>query len=50
MKKLNLAKYASDADLQKKLVATDGFSIEAKESTELETLGNGCIQIWIRQF
>ena len=46
---LNLAKYESDADLQKKLVATDGFSIEAKESTANWKHWNGCIQIWIRQ-
>ena len=46
---LNLAKYASDADLQDELVATDGFSIEAKGSTANWKHWNECTQIWIRQ-
>ena len=46
---LNLAKYASDTDLQDELVATDGFSIEAKGSTANWKHWNECTQIWIRQ-
>ena len=46
---LNLAKYASDANLQGELIATDGFSIEAKGSTVNWKHWNECIQIWIRQ-
>jgi predicted NAD-dependent protein-ADP-ribosyltransferase YbiA (DUF1768 family) len=46
---LNLAKYASDANLQDELVATDGFSIEAKGSTANWKYWNECTQIWIRQ-
>ncbi len=46
---LNLAKYASDAGLQDELVATDGFSIEAKGSTANWKHWNECTQIWIRQ-
>ena len=45
---LNLAKYASDADFQDDLVATDGFSIEAKNSTANWKHWNECIQLWIR--
>ena len=46
---LNLAKYASNADLQDELVATDGFSIEAMGSTANWKHWNECTQIWIRQ-
>ena len=46
---LNLAKYASDTNLQDELVATDGFSIEAKGSTANWKHWNECTQIWIRQ-
>ena len=46
---LNLAKYASDANLQDELVATDGFSIEARGSTANWKHWNECTQIWIRQ-
>ena len=46
---LNLAKYASDVELQDELVATDGFSIEAKGSTANWKHWNECTQIWIRQ-
>ena len=46
---LNLAKYASNADLRNELVATDGFSIEAKRSTANWKHWNECTQIWIRQ-
>ena len=49
MLQLNLAKYASDAKLQDELVATDGFSIEAKGSTANWKHWNECTQIWIRQ-
>ena len=48
MLQLNLAKYASDADFQDDLVATDGFSIEAKNSTANWKHWNECIQLWIR--
>jgi predicted NAD-dependent protein-ADP-ribosyltransferase YbiA (DUF1768 family) len=46
---LNLAKYASDTELQDELVATDGFSIEARRSTANWKHWNECTQIWIRQ-
>ena len=46
---LNLAKYAADAKLQDDLVATNGFSIEAKGSTANWKHWNECTQIWIRQ-
>jgi len=44
-----LAKYAADAKLQDDLVATNGFSIEAKGSTANWKHWNECTQIWIRQ-
>jgi predicted NAD-dependent protein-ADP-ribosyltransferase YbiA (DUF1768 family) len=46
---LNLAKYTSDLNLQNELIATDGFSIEAKDSTSNWKHWNECTQIWIRQ-
>ena len=46
---LNLAKYASDVEFQDKLVASNGFSIEARGSTANWKHWNECIQIWIRQ-
>ena len=49
MLQINLAKYASDTKLQDELIATDGFSIEAKGSTANWKHWNECIQIWIRQ-
>ena len=49
MLQINLAKYASDTKLQDELIATDGFSIEAKGSTANWKHWNECTQIWIRQ-
>ena len=49
MLQINLAKYASDTKLQDELIATDGFSIEAKGSTANWKHWNECTQIWIRK-